>query len=148
MSQNIPIAFIDIRVFAHATEDPEKVMAAVHNILPTEFVDSITFKKDNLSGHHGNPVVLLKTRIKEKRITLATFEKLSSGLSIFEKDQLSKEITQHLEKGNLYMRLDKQAAYHNEFKLSEIDSIHFRVHFRRHSPEAVIDICRKSGLLP
>ncbi len=148
MSQNIPIAFIDIRVFAHATEDPEKVMAAVHNILPTEFIDSITFKKDNLSGHYGNPVVLLKTRIKEKRVALATFEKLSSSLSIFEKDQLSKEIMQHLEKGNLYMRLDKQAAYHNEFKLCEIDSIHFRVHFRRHSSEAVIDICRRSGLLP
>ena len=148
MSPSIPIAFIDIRVFAHATEDLEKVMDAVHNILPTEFVDSVTFKKANLSGHHGNPVVLLRTRIKEKRIALATFEKLSSGLSIFEKDRLSREIMQHLEKGNLYMRLDKQAAYHNEFKLNEIDSIHLRVHFRRHSPEAVIDICRKSGLVP
>ena len=148
MSPSIPIAFIDIRVFAHATEDLEKVMDAVHNILPTEFVDSVTFKKANLSGHHGNPLVLLKTRIKEKRIALAIFGKLSSGLSIFEKDRLSSEIMQHLEKGNLYMRLDKQAAYHNEFKLNQIDPIHFRVHFKKHSPEEVIGICRKFGLLP
>ena len=148
MSPNIPIAFIDIRVFVHATEDHEKVTAAIHNILPTEFIDSVTFKKTNLSGHYGNPVVLLKTRIKERRIVLATFEKLSSSLSIFEKDRLNSEIMQHLEKGNLYIRLDKQAAYHNEFKLNRIDPIHFRVHFRRHSPEAVIDICRESRLLP
>jgi RNA binding exosome subunit len=148
LSPSIPIAFIDIRVFAHATEDLEKVMDAVHNILPTEFIDSVTFKKADLSGHHGNPLVLLKTRIKEKRIALAIFEKLSSGLSIFEKDQLSSEIMQHLEKGNLYMRLDKQAAYRNEFKLNQIDPIHFRVHFKKHSPEEVIDICRKFGLLP
>lgn len=148
MPSGIPIAFIDIRVFAHATEDLEKVMDAVHNILPKEFIGSVTFKKASLSGHHGNPVVLLKTRIKERRIARAIFEKLSSGLSIFEKDQLSSEITQHLEKGNLYMRLDKQAAYHNEFKLNQIDPIHFRVHFKKHSPEEVLDICRKFGLLP
>jgi RNA binding exosome subunit len=148
LSPSVPIAFIDIRVFAHATEDLEKVMNAVHNILPTEFIDNVTFKRANLSGHHGNPVVLLKTRIKEKRIALAIFEKLSSGLSIFEKDQLSSEIMQHLEKGNLYMRLDKQAAYHNEFKLNQIDPIHFRVHFKKHSPKEVVEICRKFGLLP
>jgi len=142
------IAYIDIRAFAHATEDVNKVLNAVRNTLPAELVDTVTFKKTNLTGHHGNPIVLLETRIKEPEATQAVFQKLSSSLSILEKEQLNSEISQHLEKGNLYIRLDKQYAYLNEIKLCQTDPIHFRVHFKRHNTEEVIDICRKFGLLP
>jgi RNA binding exosome subunit len=58
VSSKPPIAYIDIRVFAHATEDPEKVLAAVRNILPTELEENLVFQKTGLTGHHGNPILL------------------------------------------------------------------------------------------
>ncbi len=148
MSSKTPIAYIDIRVFAHATEDADKVLNAVRNTLPTALIDTVVFKKANLTGHHGNPIILFETRIKEKNVAQGVLEKLSSSLSILDKELLSNEIKQHLEKGNLYIRLDKQSAYLNEIKFCQTDPIHLRIHFKKHSPEEVIDICRKFGLLP
>jgi RNA binding exosome subunit len=147
LSSKIPIGYIDVRVFVHATEDVDKVLCAVRNVLSPELVDVVAFKRTSLMGHYGNPIVLFETRIKEESTARMVFESLSLGLSMLDKELLSSEIGQHLDKGNLYVRLDKQSAYLNEFKLSSVDSIHFRIHFKKHSEEEVVGICRKFGLL-
>ena len=148
MSSILPIAYVDVRVFAHATEDLDKVLTAARNTLPTEATDAITFKKTTLTGHHGNPITLFEARINNKKVAQAFLEKLASGLTIVDKELLNSEITQHLEKGNLYIRLDKQSAHLGELRLSSTDPIHLRLHFRKPSAEEVVDICRKFGLLP
>jgi hypothetical protein len=144
----VPIGYIDIRAFAHATEDLDKVLTAVHNVLPPENRDKVVFRKVNLTGHHGNPIILIEARIKEKEIVQAVFEKLSSNLTTLDKEQLNTEIVQHIEKGNLYIRIDKQSAYLNQTKLSTEDSIHFQIHFKKSAPEEVIEASRRFGLLP
>ena len=45
MSSKPPIGYIDIRVFAHATEDADKVETAVKNLLPTELAETLIFQK-------------------------------------------------------------------------------------------------------
>jgi len=142
------IAYIDMRAFAHATEDVDKVLSAVRNTIPEELIGTVAFEKSNLTGHHGNPIILLETRIKKPEAAQGVFQKLSSSLSILEKEQLNSEISQRLEKGNLYIRLDKQYAYLNQIKLGQTDPIHLRIHFKKHHPQEVIEICRKFGLLP
>ena len=144
----LPIAYADVRVFAHATEDLDKVLTAARNTLPTEAVDALTFKKTTLTGHHGNPITLFEARINNKKVAQAFLEKLASGLTLMDKELLNSEITQHLEKGNLYIRLDKQSAYLGELRLSSTDPIRLRLHFRKPSVEEVVDTCRKFGLLP
>jgi RNA binding exosome subunit len=148
LSSKVPIAYIDIRVFAHATEDLDKVLAAVRNILPQEIIDTIDFSKTNLAGHHGNPIILFEARITDKNATQKVFEKLASGLSMLDKVQLSSEIMQHLDKGNLFIRINKQSAYLNEFKLATEDPIHFRIHFKKPTKEDIMDVCKRFGLLP
>jgi len=142
------IGYIDIRVFAHATEDADKVLTAVRNILSPEIMETVNFKKTNLTGHHGNPIVLLEARIKDGKAAQKVFENLALGLSTLDKELLNSEITQHLDKGNLYIRIDKQSAYLNELKLSTEDPIHFRIHFKKHSQKEIIDICKQFGLIP
>lgn len=146
MPSKLPIGYIDIRVFAHATEDVDKVLAAVHNVLPSEAGEVVVFERNALTGHHGNPITLIEARITDRRIAQAVFEKLCSGLGVLDKELLGREIEEHLERGNLYVRLDKQSAYLNVLKLSSVDPIHMRLHFRV-SDEEVIDFCKKSGLL-
>jgi RNA binding exosome subunit len=123
-------------------------LTAVRNVLPPEIIGTTVFRKTSLTGHHRNPIILLETRIKERDSLKAVFEKLSSGLSVLDKEQLNSEIMQHLEKGNLYIRIDKQSAYLNQVKLSTEDPIHFRIHFKKHAQEEVVEICKKFGLLP
>ncbi len=141
------IAYIDIRVFAHATENAEKVLTAVRHILPTELIDKIVFKQTKLTGHYGNSITLFETKIKEKDEVSKVFEKLASNLTFLDKELLSNEIKQHLDRGNLYIRLDKQSAYLNKVKLHHEDPIHFRIHFRKSNTEEIVKICRNFGLL-
>lgn len=148
MPSRTPIAYIDIRVFSHATEDIEKVMAAVRNILPAELAENVDFKKTRLKGHYNNPITLLKTRIRKNNAVRAVFEKLASGLTTLDKQQLRAGIEQHLEKGNLFIRLDKQSAYSNEIRLCSADPIRFRIRFRKSGEEAITEICREFGMLP
>jgi len=148
LSSKIPIAYIDVRVFAHATEDQDKVLKAVRGILPPEQVDTVIYGKSGLTGHHGNPIVLIESRIKDKHVAQAILEKLASGLSMMDKELLGKEFMEHLEKGNLYLRIDKQSAFQGVFRLSTSDPIHFRIHFKKHTSEEIVEICRRFGLFP
>ena len=148
LSSKAPVGYVDLRVFAHATEDPEKVLAAVRNVLPSESVDSVVFRRSSLAGHHGNPIVLFEARVKDRRLVQAVFAKLCSGLGLMDKEVLAGEISGHLERGNLYLRLDKQSAFLGEVRLGSVDPVHVRVHFKKHGTDEVVGVCREFGLLP
>lgn len=148
MSTAIPIAFIEIRVFTHATEDPDKVITAARNLLPPELADKIIFKKTSQTGHYGNPITLIETRIKERNLIKSLLEKLGNGLSSLDKEQLSNEITQHLDKGKLFIRLDKQSAFLGEFKLASSDPMHLRIQFKKSDLQEIVNICKRFGMLP
>ncbi|MBC7129941.1 exosome protein [Candidatus Bathyarchaeota archaeon] len=148
MSSKVPVAYIEIRAFAHATEDEEKVLTAIRNTLPQEIAGDITIKKTNLKGHYGNPITLFEAKIRDKKQVKAFLENLASKLDSLDKEILNSEIKRHLNKASLYIRLDKQAAYLNKIKLCTADPIHFRIHFKKSKPEEIIDACRRLGLLP
>ena len=148
LSSKAPVGYVDLRVFAHATEDPEPVLTAVRNVLPPELVGSVVFKRSDLVGHHGNPIVLFEARVKDRRLVQAVFAKLCSGLGLMDKEVLAGEISGHLERGNLYLRLDKQSAFLGEVRLGSVDPVHVRVHFKKHGTDEVVSVCREFGLLP
>jgi len=143
----IPVTYIDIRFFVHATEDQNKVVEAVRRLLPTNHIDEIVFKTSNLKGHYRNSITLFEVRIKKKETVKALVENLSSGLSELDKEVLLREIGLHTEKGSLYVRLDKQSALEGEFKLCSADPVRVRIRFRAKKLEDVIKTCRELGLL-
>jgi RNA binding exosome subunit len=137
-----------MRVFAHATEDPEKVLSATRNTLPKELSENAVFQKTTLTGHHRNPIILFETKLTDKKALLAILQKIAQGLSSLDKEALYNEMKMHLEKRNLFLRFDKQSAYQGELKLSANDPIHFKIHFKNKTPEEITEICRETGLLP
>jgi RNA binding exosome subunit len=143
-----PIGYIEIRVFSHATEDQAKVETALRNILPETLAEEVTFTKTNCIGHHGNPIVLVEAKLADRATLLSVLEKIGSALGILDKEELSTEVNQHIEKHNLYLRLDKQSAFLGKVKFSSTDPIHFKVHFKNKNPQQIADLCRQAGLLP
>jgi RNA binding exosome subunit len=143
-----PIGYINVRAFAHATEDPEKVLTAIRNALPKELSENATFQKTSLTGHHKNPIILFETKLADKQQLPAALEKIAAGLSSIDKETLDSEIKLHLEKRNLYLRFNKQSAYQGELRFSSNDPIHFKIHFKNKTPEQIVEICRKTGVLP
>jgi RNA binding exosome subunit len=148
VSSKPPIGYIEVRVFAHATEDPEKVLTAVRNLLPEELNESIVFQKTSLTGHHGNPIMLFRTKLADRQVLPAALKKIGAGLSTLDKEALEMNMNLHLEKRNLYLRFDKQSAYQNEVRFSQNDPIHFKIHFRNKTATDIVELCRNAGLLP
>ena len=148
MSSKTPVGYVDIRVFAHATEDLEKVLTAVRNTLPKEVAENTVFQKTSLSGHHGNPIILFQAKVIDKQALPLVLAKIASSLNALDKETLNSEIKLHLEKRNLYLRFDKQSAYVGELKFASNDPIHFKIHFKNKTPEEITAICRETGLLP
>lgn len=145
---HIPVTYVDIRFFVHATEDPNKVVEAARRLLPTNHVNEIVFNRSNMNGHYGNPITLFETRVKKREIVKAVVETLSSGLGELDKEALLREISLHTEKGSLYVRLDKQAALQGEFKLCSADPVRMRIRFTKKKLEDIIKAGRELGMLP
>ena len=143
-----PIGYVDIRVFAHATEDQERVMSAVRNMLPVDLGEIAVFKKTGLTGHHGNPITLIEVELADRQLLLGLLRKIGSGLTALDKETLSREMSLHLEKGNLYLRFDKQQAFLGKLRFTSNDPIHFKVHFRNKTADEIFEVCREAGLLP
>jgi RNA-binding protein len=146
-SSKYPIAYVEIRVFSHATEDLGKVESAVRNTLPEALAVEVAFTKTNCVGHHGNPIVLVEAKLTNKAALPSTLEKIGSSLSPLDKEQLAEELKLHIEKHNLYLRFDKQNAFLGAMKITQNDPIHFKIHFKNETAEEIANICRHAGLL-
>jgi len=143
----LPIAYVDVRFCAHATEDLDKVIEAVQNVLPSDHIEDITFQRSNLEGHYGNPITFFDTRIKNKKAVKALVENISANLSSLEKEELGRTINRCVEKGSLFIRLDKQAAFRGKTRFATSDPIRIRIRFRKNKTEDVIQICREIGMI-
>ena len=77
----MPITYIDVRFFAHATEDLNKAVEAVQHVIPSDYLRNITFSRHNLRGHYGNPITLFETRISDRKIIKAFIEKMPETLT-------------------------------------------------------------------
>ncbi|HDQ06900.1 MAG TPA: hypothetical protein ENN36_09325 [Candidatus Bathyarchaeota archaeon] len=146
MSQ-LSIVYVDVRFCAHATEDLDKVIEAVQNVLPSDHIEDITFQRSNLEGHYGNPITFFDTRIKNKKTVKALVENLSANLSVLDKEELGRTINRCVEKGSLFIRLNKQTAIKGKTKFAISDPIRIRIRFRKNKTEDVIQICREIGLI-
>ena len=147
MSQ-LPVAYVDVRFCAHATEDVEKVMKAVQTVLPVyNEEDEIGFNKNTVEGHYGNPITFFDARIKNKKVIKAVVENLAANLGSFENAELSRTLNRCFEKGSLYLRLDKQAAFQGKIKLVTSDPIRVRIRFRQSKLESVTQVCKEIGML-
>lgn len=148
MSSKLPIGYIDIRVFAHATEDQNKVESATKNLFPFSLQETLIFQKTTLTGHHSNPIILFTAKLTDRKLLPLALEKLGASLSALDKEQLNQDIDLRIEKGNLYLRFDKQAAFLGLAKLSQNDPIHLKIHFKNKTKQEIIDLAKQTGLLP
>lgn len=141
---------MEVSSFIHATEDPDKVIAACRNVLPADYAGEIAFERRHLLGHYRNPITLLRARIKRKQVVAAFIENLAGSLSDVEKRLLSSGVKRRIDdKGALYLRLDKQEAFQGQMKLGNMDPIRITLKLfrRRKSLEETIDFYRSLGLL-
>jgi RNA binding exosome subunit len=142
------IIYIELSFLVHATEDSDKVLMAVRNILPPEFAEEVSVSKRSLKGEYGNPIALCQTQIRNPQVTDALLRNIGLGLSSLDKETLLEDLELRLTKGNLYLRLDKQAAFKGKPKLCIADPIRLRIKFRTSKIEEITAMIRRLGMVP
>ena len=127
MLQHRNMARAEISVFAHATEDPEKVEKAVRNLVHALGRD-VQFALGEMYGHHGNPILRFEAELTLREEALGALRMLLSRLSSIDEDLLRREFREHLDaKSGLYLRFDKQQAFLGKVSLGSDNPISVRV---------------------
>lgn len=142
---------IEISCIIYATEDFDKVSNAVKNLFPDKLKGKINLIKKKFSGYYGNPISTLTSGIKNSDSAELFLKLLSEKLSNEDKIGITEEFNKHLDNdGNLYLRLDKQAAYVNMFQLNQHGAIKVRISIKkskRISKEILKEYYRRIGLV-
>ncbi len=128
----------EVSVFAHATEDEEKVKQAVKIIARFE----PEWETQRLSGHYDDPIQLLTAKTIKKKEATDFLANIIARLSTLDRETLFSDLVNRIDpQGSLYMRLDKQRAFHGRAVLTESDPIRVKFRFQilhKADPVAVI----------
>jgi RNA-binding protein len=125
-------------IVIHATEDKDKILDAVlFNLeIPKE-----KFQEIESEGHWGNKIVRLITEINKKD-TQILIEKILKKISFIDRNNLLSNLDKHIDdKGNLFLRLDKQRICRNKISLSDTEGI--KIKFKMNKNPLIIS--KKSG---
>ncbi|WP_267639741.1 RNA-binding protein [Haloarchaeobius amylolyticus] len=109
----VPFHYVDLRAFCYATEDEKRVEEALRYYLPEDY----EIERMVNEGHHGDRIVVLSARVEnadDVRHVLAKVAELADIESVI--GELDDRVTENCE---LFMRLDKQAAFAGETALGE-----------------------------
>jgi RNA binding exosome subunit len=105
---------LEARAYAHATEDLDKVLRAVRNLVDGSLV--IT----RLKGHYGNEIDVVTAEVRgcEATKALAYILKMLDELDF---NIFINSLTIH--KNKIYIRINKQSAFLNIIRLGEGDDV-------------------------
>jgi RNA binding exosome subunit len=100
------------RVYVHATENPDKVMKALRNVVEGRYVMRST------RGHHGNVIHIVEVKLTE----CDAFEALRSIITRLDDVEFLLMLS-GIEESRLYVKFDKQQAYRGVLKVSHGDDV-------------------------
>ena len=116
------IEFLNSQIYlvCHATEDKSKILDSIFKIL---LIPHEKFQETEYEGHWGNKIITLSTTMNKKESFLL-IKKILGAFSFMDRDVLLKNLQNHIdEKGNLFLRLDKQKACKSKISLTENEGI-------------------------
>jgi RNA-binding protein len=140
---DIRFSSAEINIVVHATEDENKILHSLFDVLS---IPSEKFSYSFSEGHWGNKILVLTATI-DGQVAKDLILKIISLLNSVDRYHLSNFFDKYVdEKGNLYIRLDKQRICKGRISLSERDSIRIRFRpVRRYKPSSNLQNYR--GLL-
>ena len=110
----------EISFLVHATEDKERVLKFVSSALSVDVDD---FESENLLGHWGNQIDMIRGKLERKQASDVAFTIITS-LDTYDRKKMLYSLEDYVDdRGILHLRLDKQKICDGKFELSEIDSI-------------------------
>jgi RNA binding exosome subunit len=130
---------IKIDLILHATEDFQKVTDPLNDLFAIER-EEIT--KQELSGHFGNPILMLHTEIKKKRAD-QFIKKLVSLIPKDTMNELLTKIEEHIFGSTLYIRFSKQNLVKKILAPEEKDPVRIAIYTPTYVKKEIPNTYRK-----
>lgn len=128
---------VQLSCFIHATEEEERVVTALRNVLPEELrnYEQAYLKKSVNYGYYGNPIILLQVEFTGSEADKVVYH-IFMHLPKEDLEEIFRDFENRFAKGRLYLRLDKQEAYYGGLRISVSDDvikcvIKFKPHLRK-----------------
>jgi RNA-binding protein len=119
--ENVDFSAAEIKIIVHATEEKDSILKHLNSTLD---IPPDTFSIVKTEGHWGNEILLLTGNLSKNEAN-SLYRRVEASLLESYDDLLSNFFD---EKGNLYIRLDKQKLCRGKVSFSESDPI--RIRFR------------------
>jgi len=137
LKQGQIVQSVEISTIAHATDDLDKIEAALTHLFPDSLKGRQLFTRSYLEGHYGNPIVIFETHLTEPRDVDEFKAFFLKQLSAVDKMSIAKDLDRHTDDdGNLYIRIDKQSMFRGTARLGQDDPIRVRMKFTRFTGES------------
>ncbi len=148
------VARVQLETYIHATEDVDKVVQALKNVMPLAYRKKLVPVYRRLRGRFGNPITVASLDIKEPELTEGFIREVAERLSQEDKEELLRNLQSHIgEGGSFYLRFDKQEAYLGRLRLEPSEAIcaHVRFNLKPYDVREVVDrvkaFCSEVGLI-
>jgi RNA-binding protein len=138
--EQVRFSSAEANLVVHLTEDQSRILKSIEQTLA---LAPDRFSSTPSEGHYKNKILMLKAILSSNEANdLAS--RIASGLNSTDRQELLRGIQQFSdEKGNLYLRLDKQRLCQGKISISSADSL--RVKFKpvkRYTPTSNLQTYR------
>ncbi len=113
----------EIRVYVHATEDEDKVVQSLEELIPEDIEGEVEVEVEEYEGHYGNPIKVLRIKLEgedARRLLDYILSRVGEHDRRFIKASLDERVDRY---GTLHLRFSKQDAYHGRVTLYESDDV-------------------------
>ena len=141
VEDNIAFSTAEISIIVHATENQDKILQSINDVLS---VSPHRFSSNTSEGHWGNRILILSAVISATEAN-SLLSQILSILNKIDRQSLSDFFDRYIdEKGNIYIRLDKQRICQGRASLSDNDSIRIRLRpVRKYKPTRRLENYRR-----
>jgi len=135
---NVPFHYVDLRAFSYATEDEKRVESALRTYLP----EDTALDRQVTTGHHGDRIVVLSTRLETADEVRHVLDRL---VSLPEYDAFLDELDDRVsEDCSLYLTLDKQAAFGGDVRQGDGITLRGKVEAYPANRESAVENAREA----
>lgn len=127
MAAKATFVHVEIRTLTHATEDHEKVLTALRNIVPQDAFEHAKMRSETIEGYFGNQIISTTLNIQGKSFQRHIMQDLFRRLGEDQRQSIMNSLSTYVDDdGNFYLRLSKDMLYLGKISLGRENTLRLR----------------------
>ncbi|MHA1199931.1 MAG: RNA-binding domain-containing protein [Candidatus Heimdallarchaeaceae archaeon] len=121
----ISLTKIDFSFSIHSTEDFDKNMEAIANLIPEEIIEQTEIVVEELEGGYDNPIQYVLLNFNKTKDMDKILENIALKLSQEQKDHLNNDFEErfHSDGKTFFLRVNKEEIFNNKLVIATSENV-------------------------